>query len=90
MIHIEVLLIDPDTYPMVVYCELPRGTVQDAIYAAGFQLQFEHDALMDLQVSVFGRKAKWTTPLVNGDRVELAPKLRIDPKQARRLRASSD
>ena len=39
-----------------------------------------------LTPGIWGRKAGWTTPLRDGDRVELYRPLRVDPKVARRER----
>lgn len=66
---------------------LPAGaTVGDALAAtraAGWALS-EEDAG---RVAVFGRAAAATTPLHDGDRVELLRPLQADPKARRRERA---
>lgn len=41
-----------------------------------------------LAPSLWGRKVPWSTPLREGDRVELSRALRVDPKVARRERFS--
>ncbi len=64
--------------------ELPDGTyVADAVAASGFAF----DATVE-GVAVFGELADAGQPLRDGDRVELLRPLLVDPKQARRLRAS--
>lgn len=64
--------------------ELPDGaTVADALRAAGWALGGDFVGL-----AVFGAAAGPATVLRDGDRVELLRPLVLDPKQARRLRAS--
>ncbi|HTL15095.1 MAG TPA: RnfH family protein [Thermomonas sp.] len=64
--------------------ELAAGaTVADALQAAGWALEPGFTGL-----AVFGVAATLATPLREGDRVELLRPLRVDPKQARRLRAA--
>ena len=63
--------------------ELPdNACVGDALLASGWALDLEFIGL-----AVFGLTATPATRLRDGDRVELLRGLRIDPKQARRLRA---
>ena len=59
--------------------ELPEGsTVGDALRALGWQKN---------GLSIYGRRCKEEDLLKDGDRIELTEPLRIDPKEARRLRA---
>ena len=61
--------------------ELAEGaTVADAIRAGGLV------ADEAMAVGVWGRKADGSQPLRDGDRVEIARPLRVDPKLARRER----
>ena len=59
-----------------------QAIVADALRAAHWQLEGEFVGL-----AVFGVSATDATPLHDGDRVELLRALKLDPKQARRLRA---
>ena len=60
--------------------ELPEGsTVGDALRALGWQKTEE------IGLSIYGRRCKEEDLLK--DRIELTEPLRIDPKEARRLRA---
>jgi hypothetical protein len=71
----------------IVSLELPaNASVGDAIGASGLVGRF---GLVDaaLGVAIFGQAAERTTPLREGDRVELLRPLRADPKDARRRRA---
>ncbi|KGO99102.1 RnfH family protein [Novilysobacter defluvii] len=64
--------------------ELAAGaTVADAVRAAGFQ-----DDAESVGAAVFGVAATPDTALQDGDRVELLRPLLVDPKEARRRRAS--
>ncbi len=64
--------------------ELPDGAcVADAIAASGFAFDAAPEG-----VAVFGELAEAGQLLRDGDRVELLRPLLVDPKQARRLRAS--
>ena len=59
--------------------ELPEGsTVGDAL---GWKKTEE------IGLSIYGRRCKEEDLLKDGDRIELTDPLRIDPKEARRLRA---
>ena len=66
---------------------LPAGsTLADAVAAAGLS-SLALDAGGELKLALWGRLQSAQTPLHDGDRVELLRPLRVDPKQARRLRA---
>jgi putative ubiquitin-RnfH superfamily antitoxin RatB of RatAB toxin-antitoxin module len=62
----------------------PHATVQQALQAAGWMLQFPE--LTQTACGVWGRKASLDTVLREGDRVEFYRALRVDPKVARRER----
>jgi len=63
------------------------ATVADAVAASGIVPRLGLDPA-GLEFAVFGQRAKGTTPLADGDRVELTRPLTADPKQARRKRAA--
>jgi putative ubiquitin-RnfH superfamily antitoxin RatB of RatAB toxin-antitoxin module len=64
----------------VVEVRLPDGaTVRDALLAAGMTAE---------RVGIFGKVVKPETRLRDGDRIELYRPLTIDPKDARRRRAT--
>lgn len=68
--------------------ELPAGaSVADAIAASGFRTTRPQCPLDDMQVGIFARKARMDKRLRDGDRVEIYRPLKIDPKEARRIRA---
>ncbi len=81
----------------VVYCpapgtvdltplRLPAGSrVLDALQASGV-LARHALAAPDLRVGVWGRVQDQSSPLRDRDRVEIYRPLKVDPKEARRLR----
>lgn len=82
MIRIELIRAWPSRHEAVTVELADDATVGDALTASGWTLG---QALTGL--AVFGVTATESTPLHDGDRVELLRGLQIDPKQARRLRA---
>ena len=71
----------------VVDVMLPAGsTAADAILHSGFIAAYALD-VDRLDCSVDGRRARPTTALADGNRVDLARPLEVDPKSIRRLRA---
>ena len=73
--------------------ELPQevavGTsVLDALSTSGVFEIFPEIDREDMQVGIFGKRAKLSDVLVENDRVEIYRPLQVDPKEARRLRAA--
>jgi len=67
---------------------LPAGaTVADAIAASGLRHARPDIEIRPDRLGIFSRKATLDTPLREGDRVEIYRPLKMDPKEARRLRA---
>ncbi|HSE12183.1 MAG TPA: RnfH family protein [Rudaea sp.] len=68
--------------------QLGQGaTVADAVRASGIAEVIGAGGVDYSRVGVFGRVVSPTTPLRDGDRVEIYRPLKIDPKEARRRRA---
>lgn len=68
--------------------ELPFGaTVADAIARSGFRTARPDAEVREDRLGIFSRKASFATVLRDGDRVEIYRPLKLDPKEARRLRA---
>ena len=66
---------------------LPAGTtVKQAIVRSGFLEGLDAAQVADLECGVWGRKASLSHVLREADRVEIYRPLRVDPKEARRLR----
>lgn len=86
-IHVSVICAAPDRV-FLRELDLARGaTVQDAIHASGFRQAWPEVAVSAERLGIFARKAGFTTPLSDGDRVEIYRPLKNDPKEARRKRA---
>lgn len=79
-VRIEVAVPDGADYT-VRQVHLPAGaTARDALRACG-------TAPENRTLGVFGRPVQADTPLRDGDRLEVYPPLRVDPKTARQRRA---
>jgi Uncharacterized protein conserved in bacteria len=63
------------------------STIEQAIVSSGILEQCPEIDLARNRVGVFGKVKKLDTVLRTGDRVEIYRGLKIDPKEARRLRA---
>ncbi|MBA3504188.1 MAG: RnfH family protein [Betaproteobacteria bacterium] len=63
-----------------------NATVGQAVAKSGLVERLKlHD--QELEVAIFGQRARLDTPLANGDRIELTRALLADPKDVRRARA---
>ena len=81
-LRVEVVLALPRRHASAVVVLGEGATVADAVQAAGLPLE-------DIAgYAVFGERATPSTPLRDGDRVELLRPLQADPKDARRRRAA--
>lgn len=70
---------------------LPAGaTVIEAIEASGIAGVLPEGAIADDRLGVFSRKVSPGDALADGDRVEIYRPLTLDPKEARRRRASEN
>ncbi len=84
---IEVVLPGP---PEVVRRRLevaPGTTAWQAVQASGLAGEYG-DRIDPRRMGIFSRRVEPDTPLRDGDRVELYRPLLLDPKEARRLRAT--
>lgn len=82
MWHIEVAWSPaPREVRLVALQLLPGTTVRDALLASGLDLDWATHA-----VGIWGQPAALEDPVRDGDRVEVYRALRVDPKEARRLR----
>jgi putative ubiquitin-RnfH superfamily antitoxin RatB of RatAB toxin-antitoxin module len=67
---------------------LPQGaTLADAIEQSGVRSARPDIEIRDDHLGIFARRASPQTILRDGDRVEIYRPLKIDPKEARRMRA---
>jgi uncharacterized protein len=86
MLKVEVVYCAQPRQCDCVALELPEGArLQDALDASG--LCQRHGLQRGaFEVGIWGRKQPLDAPLREHDRVELYRPLRVDPKEARRLR----
>lgn len=63
------------------------ATVADAVRESGIAADLGVSGIDPVRIGVFGRVVSPTTPLRDGDRIEVYRPLKIDPKEARRRRA---
>ena len=87
-ISVELVFVTPESEAFREL-EMPVGaTVADAIELSGLAGDFPDYAVSELPVGVWGRRVSRSQVLQDGDRVEVYRELRVDPMDARRLRAS--
>lgn len=82
MIRVELIRAWPQRHESALVALADGASVADALDAAGWALDAEFVGL-----ALFGQLATMATALHDGYRIELLRGLRLDPKQARRLRA---
>lgn len=82
-LRVTVVYAEPDRQVTRELALPPGSRVADAIRGAAI----EHDAAR-VRFGIFGRLVDATTPLRDGDRVEIYRPLKVDPKEARRRRAA--
>lgn len=86
-IRVSVVYADPD-HVFDAALELQQGsTVAAAIDGSRIRERHPGIEIRGDRLGIFSRKAALDTVLRDGDRVEIYRPLRIDPKEARRLRA---
>jgi putative ubiquitin-RnfH superfamily antitoxin RatB of RatAB toxin-antitoxin module len=74
----------------LVEIELPPGaTVIDALRASGVLQRHPDIDLAQQKIGIWGKLSSTEALLRDGDRVELYRPLKVDPKEARRLRYRS-
>jgi putative ubiquitin-RnfH superfamily antitoxin RatB of RatAB toxin-antitoxin module len=84
---IEVVYGDADKQTLLS-CEVPENAkVKEVIIQSGILAACPELELDTLQLGIFSKKTSHDTSLKTGDRIEIYRPLKIDPKQARKLRA---
>ena len=63
------------------------STVEQVLRKSGIYDRFPDDPLRECDVGIWGQCVSRTVSIKDGDRVELYRPLRMDPREARRLRA---
>lgn len=78
-------------HTQLVRLRLPAGaTARATLLAAGVAAAIPPEVLDTLALGRWGRVIDLDHPLADGDRLELLRPLRVDPKEARRLRYQRD
>lgn len=86
LLHIELAFSPAPRQVLTARLALPGGsTLADALRASGW-LEQHGLALDTVSGGVWGKMQTMDEPLRDGDRVEIYRPLRVDPKEARRLR----
>lgn len=72
----------------IAICVMKNCTIESAIHQSNIISQFPEIDLSKNPVGIFSRRVTLNTIVRDGDRIEIYRPLMIDPKQARRLKAS--
>lgn len=87
MIEIELVYAKPERQTLLSL-QVPEGTsVCAALELSGILQEHPEINLNTQAVGIFGEVVALETIVASGDRIEIYRPLRIDPKEARRLRA---
>ncbi|MBX6392335.1 MAG: RnfH family protein [Burkholderiales bacterium] len=87
--NVEVVYALPERQAVYRLAMEEGATVRMAIEASGVLQAFPEIDLARNRVGVYARLVTLDTPLRDGDRVEIYRPLRVDPKEARRMRAEA-
>jgi putative ubiquitin-RnfH superfamily antitoxin RatB of RatAB toxin-antitoxin module len=89
-ISVEVAFATPDAQVLITVKLAAGSDVECALALSGIYDRFPDHDLRGCATGVWGRVVPRNRQLRNGDRVELYRPLRLDPRDARRERASRD
>ncbi len=86
-IRVEVAYATPDEQ-VILELEVSAGsTVEEVLEASRLYEKFPDANLRSATVGVWGQVTERSSPVADGDRIELYRPLSMDPRDARRLRA---
>jgi uncharacterized protein len=85
---VEVVFALPEEQVLVALLLEEGATIEDAVAASGLYGRFPNHDLKSFDTGIWGRVVARAHVLRSGDRVELYRPLRLDPRDARRERAS--
>ncbi len=85
-VKIEIIYATPDEQALMGLEVLSGATVGEAIQLSGILELYPEIDLNKNAVGIFSRKVLLDEILQEGDRIEIYRPLKIDPKEARRLR----
>ena len=87
-IAVEVACATPRRQRLIALRVAPGTTAIEAVWASGVLRAFPEIDPEDPDLGIFGRPVDRDAPLADGDRVEIYRPLRVEPREARRLRAA--
>ncbi len=87
-INVEVAYAEPEKQIIRTVNVDVGTTIGAAIVQSGIMMDFPALELEEAKVGIFGKAAKMTTVLADGERVEIYRPLIADPKEVRRKRAA--
>lgn len=88
LMRVAVVYADGERQPVASLEVAPGATVAEALQAAGGLPEFAGLRLLAMPVGLYGALVEHDQVLAEGDRVELYRPLAMDPREARRRRAS--
>jgi putative ubiquitin-RnfH superfamily antitoxin RatB of RatAB toxin-antitoxin module len=89
LISVQVAFATPQTQVIMDLALKEGASIAEAILASGICARFPELDPDALQAGVWGKVRSRDFPLREGDRVEIYRVLKVDPKDARRSRASA-
>jgi len=88
-IKVEVAFAEPDEQVIIALEVDADATIEEIVKASGILDRFPEIDLSKNKVGIFGKLAKLTATLREGDRIEIYRPLIADPKEVRRKRAAA-
>lgn len=90
MLSVSVTYADPEN-PLWLKVKVPDGsTVEQAIRTSDLLTRYPHMDLDAIKVGIFGKATELTTPINDGDRVELYLPITVDPKTVPRRKKPAE
>ena len=88
-LSVEMVLATPEEQVLMAVIVDEGATVADVIAASGIQSRFPALDIATMPAGIWGKPVSKDSIVRQGDRVELYRPLEIDPREARRQRASA-
>lgn len=88
LLNIEVAYAEPGKQSLLAFQIACGTTARQAVLQSALPTEFPHVDFAAAPIGIFGKKVKDSTPLREGDRVEVYRALLIDPKENRRRKAA--
>lgn len=89
LLSVEIVFATEERQELITIQVDQGTTVADAIESSSIANVFPDEALAVCPVGIWGRLVERTRELREGDRIELYRELKMDPREARRERASA-